>query len=386
MQELNAPETLRAHSIRCLEAAQRLDALRETIPRSSWRAQVEAAWHDWRSALQWALAKQGNILLGQRLVGALETAWWVLPDAEAQYWVRAAIEAADEMTPRNVRARLSLALARLRIQHHRFKACHTAAKRALVQARDVGDEVGIARAEFLAGHSLVVLGSLAEGEKLLESALIGFRKAGARRSVGRTLASLALAREHANDVVTACSLCAEAVETLKSIEGEDGEVDHVGYLAELEFRAGNTEEALALVSEALGRHRKLNDRLHIVVDLNNAAAYLLALRRFGEAGKNAAEALTQAIQEKNALWTAFALQHLAAIAAMQGDATRAARLLGFVDARIAELEHQREHTEEQEHRRVMSALGNTLRDGDLEKLILEGRTLSEDQAVAEATR
>ena len=386
MQELNAPESPRAQSIRCLESAQRLDALRETIPRRDWRGQVDAEWGDLRTALQWALAKQGNVLLGQRLVGALETAWWVLPDAEAQHWVRAAIEVADEMTPRNVRARLNLALARLRIQHHRFKACHAAAQRALIQAREVGDEVGIARAEFLAGHSLVVLGSLAEGEKLLESALVGFRKVGARRSAGRTLVSLALAREHAGDVVTACSLCAEAVETLKSIEGEDGEVDHLSYLAELEFRTGNTEEALALVSEALKRHRKLNDRLHIVVDLSNTAAYLLALDRFGEAGKTAAEALTQAIQEKNSLWTAFALQHLAAIAALKGDATRGARLLGFVDVRIAELEHQREHTEEQEYRRTMGALRKTLRDGELEKLMTEGRSLSQERSVAEALR
>jgi tetratricopeptide (TPR) repeat protein len=383
--EVDALETPREHAIRCLQSAQRLDAIRETIPRRRWREQVEAEWQSWRIALQWSLEKVGNILLGQRLVGALETAWWVLPDPDAQHWVRAASEAIDEMTPRNVRARLNLALARLRIQHNRFKSCHAAAERALAQARDVGDEVGIARAQFLAGHSLVVLGHLADGERLLESALVGFRRLGAPRSAGRTLASLALAREHANDILAACSLCGEAVETLRAVEGEDGEVDHVSYLAELEFRAGNAQEALRLVYDALGRHRKLNERLHVVVDLNNAAAYLLALDRYDEARKDADQALALAVEEKNALWIAIALQHLAAIDALQGGGQRAALLLGFVDARMAELEHQREHTEEQEYQRIVSILRSRLEGSRLDRLMADGRSLSEAQAIAELT-
>lgn len=382
MQEVGVAETPRAHSIRSLESAQRLDALRETIPRRSWRQQVQSAWPEWRAALDWALFKQGNILLGQRLVGALETAWWVLPDDDAQRWIRMAFEAADEMTPRNVRARLNLALARVRVAHHRFKSCHGAAQRALLQAREVGDDVAIARAEFLAGHSLAVLGNLADGEKLLESALVGFRKLGARRSAARTLASLAFARERADDVLSACSLCAQAVEGLKSIEGDDGDLDHVSYLAELEFRAGNAEEALRLVSEALARHRRQNEPVHVVVDLSNAAAYSLALDRFADAESYGREALNLAVEGKNPLWTAFALQHLAALEALRGDAASAARLLGFIDSRFAELEHQREHTEEQEYQRARSALRAKLDSLDLERYVADGAAFCEEDALA----
>ncbi len=365
--------------------AQQLDVLRETLPRHEWRAQAAAEWENWRAALGWALGKQGNILLGQRLVGALETAWWVFPEDDARHWVRAAFALADEMTPRNVLARLNLALARQRIEHNRFKSCHTAAERALAQARAVGDEPGIARAEFLAGHSLVVLGRFTEGEKLLQLALAGFRKLGARRSIGRTLASLALAREHADDIAAACSFCTEAVETLKAIEGDNGDLDHVSYLAELELRAGNAEEALKLSGEALARHRKFNDRLHIVVDLSNTAAYLIALDRYDEARTHAREALELAVQEKNALWTAFTLQHLAAVAALQGDAGGAARSIGYVDARIAELQHEREHTEQREHERMMTVLRKQLSEDELERFMAEGRAWSEEKAVNQAT-
>lgn len=384
VQEIDAPETPRAQSIRCLESAQRLDLLRETIPRRSWRQQVQREWQEWRPALEWSLAKQGNILLGQRLVGALETAWWVLPDDESQRWIRLAFEAADAMTPRNVRLRLNLALARVRIAHHRFKSCHTAAERALRQAREIGDDVGTARAEFLAGHSLVVLGNLAEGEPLLESALVRFRSLGARRSIGRTLASLAFARERADDVLSACSICAQAVETLKAIEGDDGDLDHVSYLAELEFRAGNAEEALRLASEALARHRQLDERLHVVVDSSNAAAYCLALDRYDQASAHGREALGLAIEAKDALWTTFALQHLAALQALRGNAARAATLLGFVDRRFAELQHQREHTEQQEYQRAAAALQAKLPEAELRHCIAEGERLTDERAVSEA--
>lgn len=382
--EVNAPETPRAHSVRCLEAAQRLDALRETMPRRPWRHQVEAEWDELRKALQWAIGKQGNILLGQRLVGALETAWWALPDAEAQYWIRTAFESADEMTPRNVRARLNLALARLRVQHHRFKSAHVAAERALQRAREVNDDVGVARAQFLSGHSLVVQGDLAEGERLLEAALVGFRKLGARRSIGRTLASLALAREYAGDIVTACALCSDSVDIFRSIEGDEGDPEHLAYLGELEFHAGNVEEALRLASEALERHRKTHDRTKTLVDLNNKSAYLLALGRVEEARRDAGEALKLGAGEQDSLWTAVALQHLAAAEALQGDQTRAARLLGFVDRKLIQLEHQREYTEEQERRHVVDVLQKKFQNGEMDRLMTEGRTWAEDHAVAEA--
>jgi hypothetical protein len=384
LQEIDAPETPRERAGKSLQTAQRLDALRETVSRREWRAQVEAEWENWRAALEWSLPNHGNVLLGQRLVGALETAWWVLPEEDAQRWVRAAFEAADDMTPRNVLARMNLALARQRIQRNRFQSCHKAAERALAQARAVGDELAAARAEFLAGHSLVVLGQLAEGEKLLQSALAGFQRLGAHRSIARTLASLAVAREHADDIAAARALCAEAVDTVKAIEGEDGEVEYTSYLAELEFHAGNASTALKLALDGHARHRKLNDPLHTLVNLSNAAAYLIALDRYDEARTNAREALSLAVQEKNALWTAFDLQHFAAIAGLQGDGARAARLMGYVDARMAELQHEREHTEEQEYQRVLSVLREKLDAGELERLMPEGAAWTEEHAMAEA--
>lgn len=367
-----------------MSLAQRLDALREVTPRRPWREQVRAEWEPLREALEWTLAKHGNILLGQRLVGSLETAWWVLPEGEAQRWLRAAFEAADDSTPRNVLARLNLALARLRIGQNRFKSCNAAAQRGLSFSQAVGDDVGVARGAFLAGHSLVAMGELAEGERLLRAALADFRKLDAPRSAGRTLVSIALAREYAGDIPSAIAFCTEGVETLRAIEGDDGTPDHVSYLAELQFRAGNPEQALALVSLALERHRTHNEKFDVLVDLSNTAAYLIALDRYDEAQREATESLALADEEKNSLWRAFAVQHLAAIAALRGEAVRAAQLLGFSDAHLAELGYHREHTEQQEYSRVAAALRERLGEDEMQRLMAEGRSWAADRAVAEA--
>jgi Arc/MetJ family transcription regulator len=63
----------------------------------------------------------------------------------------------------------------------------------------------------------------------------------------------------------------------------------------------------------------------------------------------------------------------------------AARLLGYVDARLAALEALRYHTEQQEYDAMLPALREALGADELSKLMAEGSTWSEDQAVAEAT-
>jgi hypothetical protein len=87
------------------------------------------------------------------------------------------------------------------------------------------------------------------------------------------------------------------------------------------------------------------------------------------------------------------LQHLAAIAALQpsdgakpgyDDRPRAARLLGYVDARLDAFEALREFIEQQEYDKMLAALRNALSEDELAKLIDEGRAWNENQAVAEA--
>ena len=83
------------------------------------------------------------------------------------------------------------------------------------------------------------------------------------------------------------------------------------------------------------------------------------------------------------------MQHLAAIGALsaaedEASRIRAARLLGFVDARLAMLDSKREYTEQVEYERMRTALHEALDAETLDKLIEEGRLWNEERAITEA--
>jgi hypothetical protein len=87
----------------------------------------------------------------------------------------------------------------------------------------------------------------------------------------------------------------------------------------------------------------------------------------------------------------WALQHLAAIAALRPDAERmasncrrAAQILGFVDAQLFRLEATRKFTEQQERSSLLLTLGETLASEEVTTLLAEGATWSPEQALAQA--
>ena len=128
-------------------------------------------------------------------------------------------------------------------------------------------------------------------------------------------------------------------------------------------------------------------------DLRNMAAYLVTLGRYNDARARAEEALTASREVQSAVLTVLALQHFAAVAALRPkhdvaterrDAAYAGRILGFVDARVAEMGEIREFTERSEHERIVAALAQTLSADEHAAMSDDGAAWSEDRAAAEA--
>jgi hypothetical protein len=122
------------------------------------------------------------------------------------------------------------------------------------------------------------------------------------------------------------------------------------------------------------------------------AAYLIALDCFDDAREHASQALEAARDMHAPVLTAFVLQHVAAVAALQGDSAepgpakkqeQATMLLGFVEARLSSLGVRRDYTEWQEYERVVAALRSALGER-LDKLMALGAQWSEEDAAATA--
>ncbi len=382
-----------AHAVAFLALGEELYAVFETTPEPVWLARAEPEMENFRAALTWAFGAHGDVRLGQRLAAALRPAWTRFAAAEGQRRIQAARNLLATEMPAVVEAGLDLAEAAIATALAQRKTARERAERALSLYLKLHDPLRVAQARHLLGRAFVDLGKVEAGETMLNLALKEARALGVRSVIGDVLQSLALSRSHVGDVAGARPLFAEALALLRSV-GADRVCSHIaGNLAEAEFHEGNAVEALQLENEALATYRTFNHKLGAAISLCNVAAYLIALERYEEARISGQDGLAAARDAQWEAGVAWGLQHLAATAALRpgddaeharGDRLRAARLLGYVDARLDAIEALRQYTEEQEHDKMLSALRAALGDDELAKLKAEGASWTEDRAFADA--
>jgi hypothetical protein len=150
-------------------------------------------------------------------------------------------------------------------------------------------------------------------------------------------------------------------------------------MAELESEMGQHARALELVKPI----ETESHRHFALYWLVNGGAYRIALGDIAGARIAAHKALRLA-RGVNVAEATFAMQHLAIVAALHGDARRGARLRGYVDASYRIVNYELQGTDRRTFDILMTALHEKLSDAEIESLAAEGAQLSEDQAGAEA--
>jgi predicted ATPase len=382
----------RRHAAAYLRLAEDLERLLREVPDREWHVPARVELDNWRAALEWAFGAHGDVALGQSLVASLRSIWSSFAAAEGRRWVRLALARADERTAPDVAAELERTDAALSEQLGEFNAALAAALRAVARYRDLADRVGTARSQAALGNVLVRLGRPAEAEPLLQEALAVARAHGRDAFGAKILNLIAEARALRGDFAEARAASAQALSTCRALGKGRSVVVTLTTRAELEFRAGAPEAALQFATEALQVCSEQEDRESVESAIHaNMAAYLVTSARYDEARAHAREALGISRRVHFPLHAAWALQHLAAIAVLRPqpvprpvqDLLRAARLMGFVEARYAALGAALEPTDKQEYDRVHSAL-QALPPGELEFTLTRGAAMSEDEAIEEA--
>ncbi len=384
----------RAHALAFLKTAERLEDHWETTPDAAWKERAEPNFENWRAALRWALDADGDRAVGQQLAATLRPVWFSLARSEGRRWIKAGTDAISEVTPPEVVAKLALCEAHLAMLAQQYEAALTPADRAREIFQQIGDSEGAALAGMFVGAARGLQGDVGAGAPLLEEALKEFRRRGSQRTISSTLIYLGTVKIIAGDTSGSRPLFHEALSLLKSI-GATRPAAHIApLLAEAEFQDGNAVTAVDLLSEAVAAERALGHLDNVPFDLCNLSAYLIALDRWNDAERDAREALALALDRQIPAATVWALHHLSAILALRGyeddraelaARRRAAQLLGFVDARIAELRMRRDFTEQKEYERALRALSSALR-GEADALRDEGRRWNQERAAEEAVR
>jgi predicted ATPase/DNA-binding XRE family transcriptional regulator len=385
----------RRHALVYLEVAQRLELASDTMPDRAWSSQAKLELENWRAALEWALAKRHDIALGQRLAAARKVMWRGFSLVEGRRWVRAALDAIDELTPPALVARLEHADADGAQQFGERKLALAAAERALVRYRELDDALGSAQVKSLAGGSLVLLGRAAEAEPLLREALEAARALGDRRLAANVLQVAGWARSAAGDFAGARVCLTEALELARALGAEFLAASVAASLAENEFDAGDSEAALRLSVDVLATLRALNSSPTapgMAATLTNMATYLVASGRYDEARTHANEALELARGLRLVALVSLSLRHLVLVGVLEpppqgrhSTARRAAaaRLFGFLGARLGTVAPE-EYGLQHEYERAQELVRDVIGGRELESLMANGAAMTEDEAIDQA--
>lgn len=379
------------HARALVQVVMRLDRDWYGAAERSWFREAEAELDNFRAALGWSLGEGNDLSSGRLLAGALTRLRYSISPVEGRRWVRLAIDSITEETPVDEVAQLYIADAELCGALGESAASLASAEHAL-RLRSVLDALQVARAEHAAGSALAAIGRSSEGEALLKKALAAAQCLENRRLQALALTDLGTARSRCGDVDGARRFYAEALAHYVSLGLERPAASIAGNLAEVEFGAGDPAAALHRAEEARAGHAAIGNRRAEAADLSNMAAYLIALDCFEDARTYALLSLEAAREVDTPVLTAFVLQHVAAIAALQSGVhetrsaeklEQAAMLLGFVDARLRSLGAQRDHTERQEYARVVPALQSVFGE-QLNAAMALGAQWSEESAAAAA--
>ena len=363
----------------------------ETVAHGLLVSRIEAEIENIRAALTWSFAGRENASIALRLAATVHRTM-IFQAREAQRWVANAIALCDDATEPVLVGRLALTQAFLSNVFNQFAMVYAHAQRAIARLEEDRHARSRADAQRLAGRALIYMDRVEEGEALLETSLSTHRRLGSR-GTGPALRDLGVARAAAGDIERSRQLFAEALRDFEHREDLGNVAQTVGTLAGVEFGAGNVDAALAYAAQALEGLRTLKRRLSIAWILGEMATFSVARGAFEDALGQARESLAIARDIPSALFVVHALRQIAIVAALRThendreaaeDVERAARILAFVDVRLAELETTLEVAEAKQVEAARARLLERLGSERYEHFRNEGSHFSEERALATA--
>jgi predicted ATPase/DNA-binding XRE family transcriptional regulator len=368
----------RAHAAWVAAVADLADAMYKQIAPSRWRRDFGAEIDNARGALEWALhtGAEDDVLLAGRIVGGLR-GLWMQPErrVECRRWAESALDQLDAARHQQIVARLMLAY----IQSIDGSAVFAAAERAIPLFERIGDRRGLISLHAHLAWEYGLRGAFAEAEAqiALAFALAGEERLQRSRQYANLLQARCLIRGLADRLGEARIDAAEASNLRSSLGYEDLRADFY-WEAFFAFTDGDVQRCADLLQQSADHARAQSQSP--AGPLSELAAARIVLGEIDAARLAARDALQVARSEQLAsAWRA--IQHLAAIAALQGDAHTAARLMGFVDAWCEREGGFRGYYERATYAALTAALRGELSQETIALLASEGAEFDYERAI-----
>jgi tetratricopeptide (TPR) repeat protein len=383
----------RRQALSLLKVAERLWAEWDSAAEPGWRDAVQTELVDWRGVLEWSLGRRSDIPTGQRLVGRLQQLTGCNPAAEWQRWIALARDLAGPDTPAETLAALSYAQCVLHGHLDQQELELASAVDSLARYRTLDDERRIVVSEYHVARALFSLGRHSEGEPVAHDAIARARRLGLLKTLAVVLLELARSHRERGNFSLARRYIAEARTIYVSVGATFSAATVLEQLALCDLYEGKPESAAQQLSEAASICRAVDDWRGLAVLLTLCAQCLRCAGDFEQADACAREALATAAEYQHAVGIAGAIQRLVAIALfrMAGKSEtrnevceRSARLFGFVDAVLVANGSPRFPHDTEEYEAALKLMYDGIGKGETERLVRDGATMTEEQAVEEA--
>ena len=258
--------------------------------------------------------------------------------------------------------------------------CFDEAMRAVALYRESGEERGLARALSQVASRYALARSGDEAKRAAGEALLLARRIGEPRLLADALRRCAAAYEADGDDAVR-ERFAESVAIFRSLGRDDDTARALQWWGQWEAdQAGDFRSAVEHMLESM----ELDSRHAVVMfSASDVAGYYLAIGDCARAELYARQALTLAAKARHRIIAAMSISYLSAIA-VQRDARRSARLIGYADGELRRLDWQRVAYEQRIVEGLYGALAAALSRSEFDELLAQGAALSDTQALAAA--
>jgi predicted ATPase/Tfp pilus assembly protein PilF len=254
----------------------------------------------------------------------------------------------------------------------------------LAIAREAGDTRSVAAALHKLGTIVDEQGDYARAVTLYEESLAILRTLGDQRSVAVLLDDLGLGAFEQGDYARAAALHGESLAIERRLDDPRGVATSLNNLGNVAYEQGDYARAMELHAESLAIERTLGNKRGVAASLNNLG--LLAHRQgdYTRAVALQAECLEimRELGDQSGLITC--LEDVAGLTVTLASAEQAARLFGAAAALREALGVPAVTSEQARIERSLAEARAHLGESALAEMLAIGRTLSVDQAVAEA--
>jgi tetratricopeptide (TPR) repeat protein len=336
-----------------------------------------------RAAIRWGRSQGGDIEIALRLVVSLGRFWEYHGHLSEGRATIAAVLAEPESQVEELRSLRAWAILQIEILAYwqgDFVASRSAAEEALTLYRALGETEGIARALTSLWDSATAQGEHEKSFALATEALRIARELGDKEGIRETSVMLGWSLMYLGNLTQAAAQLEEAVIAARELGVPNRIAFALGALGEVKVRQGRYDQAIPLLEEALAMRRSMGHRSYVATVLGTMTIGAIRQEEYGRATELLTESLTIRKELGDKGGVAWCLEKFAQMESSQGDALRAAHLLGAAEALREILGTAVDTVDRAEHAEAVRVARERLGEEEFSTAWRRGRDMSMDEA------